>query len=258
MNEKQNILFLSSNKMGFEVFKQCIETVSANFYVMTLSKQSKVVMYDGIDNRLWDDYCENVIRIDSIRESRIENLINSLGLDLIIMCGWRQIIPDYILEIPRLGMIAFHPTPLPKGRGSAPIINSILEGWEESAVTLFFPDKGVDSGDIINQEFFRINDNDYAIDVYNKCIEAGKNLIKNNLSNVLLKKPNLRKKQDNKNATYLKKISLKDNEINLTDDPDMIYKKIRAFSKPYLGAFIRLNGNKLIIEKGVICTKIKK
>ena len=63
---KNKILFLSSNELGYEVFKQCLESIDADFYVMTLSKESNVVMYDEIDNELWHNCCKNVIEIKSV------------------------------------------------------------------------------------------------------------------------------------------------------------------------------------------------
>lgn len=258
MIKKKRILFLSANRMGLEVFKQCTKTLDAEYFVMTLEEDSNVVMYDGVDSSIWSSYCPNIIKINSIREYGVKEIIQELNLDLTIMCGWRQVLTRDIMEIPKLGTIAFHPTPLPIGRGSSPIINSILEGWTESAVTLFFPDEGIDTGDIISQSFFKISNEDYAADVYEKCIRSAKNLVKESLNNVLLNKPGLRRKQDEEKATYCKKITLKDNKISLKDDPESIFRKIRAFSTPYLGAYIDLGGKKLVIDKGRICTKIKK
>lgn len=257
MITKKRIMFLSANKMGIEIFKECINTFDAEYFVMTLSKDSNVVMYDSIENKKWHDLSNNVIEIKSIRAEGVKKILYDLKLDLIIMCGWRQILSQEFLNIAKLGLIAFHPTPLPIGRGPAPIINSILLGWKKSAVTLFFPDEGVDSGDIVDQEYFIIGEDDYAYDVYDKCIAAGKKLIRNNLKKIFIEKEKIRTKQDNEKATYLKKLKLKDNKICIDETPEMAYRKIRAFSKPYLGAFIQIGNKKIIIDRGRLCTKIK-
>ena len=147
---RPNILILSANKLGYEVLKECMNNFDANYHVMTLSSESNVVMYDRIENHFWHDQCNQVFEIESIRQEDIKSILLSLDLDLMIMCGWRQIISSEILKIPKLGTVGFHPTPLPKGRGGAPIINSILEEWTQSAVTLFYPSEGIDDGDIIS------------------------------------------------------------------------------------------------------------
>ena len=65
---------------------------------------------------------------------------------------------------------------------------------------------------------------------------------------MLIKGKAQRNLQDESKATFFEKLSLKDNEIDLNKESlEIIYKKIRAFSKPYKGAYIKRNGKKLII-----------
>lgn len=164
-----------------------------------------------------------------------------------MMCGWRQIIKKNLLELPKKGMIGFHPTLLPKGRGPAPIINTILEGFEKSGVTMYYISEGLDNGDIIGQEGFPVGPDDYAQDIYNKVTQSGKQLIRTYIP-LLVRGDAPRIPQDNHNATYLPKRTMADNKIDLKGDSiDVIYRKIRAFSKPYNGAFIIRNNKKLII-----------
>ena len=189
---------------------------------------------------------------------RLFNVNETLSISRMVALIFLTSVRDkpLIRDIARLGMIGFHPTPLPLGRGSAPIINTILEGWKESGVTMFYPNDGIDSGDIIDIHRFNVCKNDYAQDVYEKCTKGAKNLIAKNLKSIILKKSK-RTKQDESKATYFKKISLKDNQIDLKSSAENAYAKIRAFSYPYLGAHIILDGRKLIIERGILCTEIK-
>ena len=257
MNTRPNVLFLSANMFGLELFKHAKKFADCNFYVMTLTRDSKVVMYDSVDPSAWKNECSKVFEVSSIRSTRALQIIESLDLDVIFLCGWRQILNERILNTPRNGVVSFHPTPLPKGRGSAPIINSILEGWESSAVTMYYADSGIDSGDIIDQESFDISSSDYAIDVYKKCTSSGKKLIEKNIASIV--KGDCRSRpQEESDATYLKKITPKDNQINLNDSIEYNVRKVRAFSYPYLGAYIVNQGKKIIIDKARICTEIKK
>ena len=73
-----------------------------------------------------------------------------------------------------------------------------------------------------------------------------------------MNKPNIRIKQDHDKATHFRKLSLKDNKIDLNDPPEKIYRKIRAFSTPYLGAYIDFDDKKIVIDKGRLCTKIRR
>lgn len=234
--------------LGYEVFPELLDipgiTISC---IVTLASSSKTIMYDGVPPEKWKKWQIPVFEVENICEGR--DLISELEPDLIIMCGWRQIIPKSLISVPRHGIVGFHPTLLPIGRGPAPLINSIIEGFTETGVTMFYLDEGLDSGDIIGQTKFVISDEDYAIDVYNKVITATKILIRDFLPQIV-KGTAPRVQQDHSKSTYFKKRTLEDNEI-FTDVNDVhtALRKIRALSYPYRGAFIRLSGEKLVIWK---------
>ncbi|HEC92236.1 MAG TPA: hypothetical protein ENI51_04460, partial [Candidatus Atribacteria bacterium] len=229
------IVWLSANLFGYELLKEVLKIKGAEVVaIITLSDKSKTRMYDGIERKKWYDFNIPVYEIENINKEI--KLLKSLYPDIIMVCGWRQIINKETLNIPKEGVIGFHPALLPKGRGSAPIINTILEGYKKSGVTMFYLNEKVDAGDIIGQVEFDIGEEDYAMDIYRKIIRGGKRLLRKYLP-LLIEGNAPRAPQDEKKATYFKKRTPKDNEINLDkDSPDEISKKIRAFSYPYLGA----------------------
>lgn len=242
------VIWLSANKFGYETLKQVLKIKKVKLSaIITLSKKAKTRMYDGIERNNWYKFNIPVYEIKDINDEI--RLINSLDPDFIIMAGWRQIIEKKILNIPRKGFIGFHPTLLPKGRGSAPIINTILSGIEKSGVTMFYLTEGIDNGNIIGQTEFKVSKDDYAQDVYDKVIRGSKKLIKEFLP-LLVKGNSPRIPQDERKATYFPKRTLKDNEINLDKETtEQAHRKIRAFSKPYNGAYIKKGNKKLIIWK---------
>lgn len=233
---------------GYELLREALSTKKGDVVaIVTLSDKAKTKMYDGIEKSKWYGFGLPVYETENINEEI--SLLRSLRPDVIIMCGWRQILSKDVLNLPPQGVIAFHPTLLPKGRGPAPIINTILEGFKQGGVTMYYASESVDGGDIVGQESFEVEEDDYAMDVYNKVIEAGRTLIKKYLPLLMGGKAS-RIPQNEAEATYLKKRTLEDNEIKLgTESPEEIYRKIRAFSKPYKGAFVRLGNKKLVIWK---------
>jgi len=248
------IVWVSANKFGYELLKESIKKSSVDIKgIITLSSKSKTKMYDEIDNKKWYEFGLNVYEIDDINKEK--GLFERLLPDVVFLCGWRQIIDKDILNIPKHGFISFHPTLLPEGRGPAPIINSILYGIKDSGLTMFYVSKKIDDGDIIGQEKFEIENNDHANDVYNKTIRAGRILIKKYLP-LIVKNNAPRIPQDNKNATYFEKPFIKNNMIDLKNDSvDEIYKKIKALSKPYKGAYIIKDGKKLTIWRAELSEK---
>ena len=241
-----NIIWLSANKLGYELLKEAIKLENVNIEaIITLNDRSKTIMYDKIRKEKWHEFGIDVYEVERLNEEK--DLIKKLLPDLVIMCGWRQVIDKDILNIPKKGFVGFHPTLLPIGRGPAPIINSILQGFKESGVTMFYVSDGLDNGDIICQEKFVIEETDHAEDVYNKVIDAGKKLIRIYLPLVIQGKAQ-RTPQDDSIATVFKKPNLKNNKINLEKESiGDIYKKIKALSKPYRGAYLEKDGKKLII-----------
>ena len=84
-----------------------------------------------------------------INNKKIISLIKNLSPDLIICVGWSQLLSKEILNIPKFGVIGYHPSKLPYNRGRHPIIWSLVLGLKETASRFFLMDKNVENGDII-------------------------------------------------------------------------------------------------------------
>lgn len=249
--KKVKILWISANIFGYEVLKEAMKIDEVDVIgVVTLSVKATTKMYDGIDRKKWHEFDIPVYEIENINDEK--RLIESLNPDFIFMAGWRQIVSRDILDIPLKGFIGFHPSLLPKNRGPAPIINTILMGLKKSGVTMFYASVGLDDGDIIGQSEYDIKENDCAQDIYKKAIFAGRALVKNFLPK-LINGNAPRIKQKEKDATFFEKRTLKDNEIDLSiATAEDVLIKIRAFSKPFNGAYIKINGKKIIIWRAQI------
>ncbi len=189
------------------------------------------------------------IKFKSINDIENINIIKEINPDHIFVIGLSQLINKEIINAAKIGAIGFHPTPLPKYRGRAAIVWQILLGVRETKCTLFFIDEGIDSGDIIGQESYIIEESDYASDVGEKCGVALRLLLKRTLPKI---KNNLIKpiKQKEDEATYLLKRTPEDGEINWSESAEKIQRLIRAVSRPYPGAFSNYKGtNKVIFWK---------
>ena len=77
--------------------------------------------------------------------------------DLIVTCAYGQIIPEEILNCPKLGCINVHASLLPKLRGGSPLHKCLIDGYDETGVTIMYMAPGMDDGDIIKQESIKIN-----------------------------------------------------------------------------------------------------
>jgi methionyl-tRNA formyltransferase len=174
------------------------------------------------------------------------DMIRKIEPDYIFIIGLSQLVGRSIIEAAKKGVIGFHPTPLPKYRGRAAMVWQVLLGVKKTKCTLFFIDEGIDSGDIIGQEEYVIDDTDYAIDVSKKCQQAFKSLISRVLPK-LLDGSIVPIKQDEHEATYLLKRTPEDGLINWEKPVESIQRLIRAVSRPYPGAFSNYDGKHKII-----------
>lgn len=104
-------------------------------------------------------------------------------LDLIVVAGWRRLIPDSILELaPTVG---FHSAQLPEYPGRAPVPWAIVRGDEYTANTLLYLDGGVDTGDIIEAERIPIEPGETPDTLYAKMAASSCRLIVRHLPGLL-------------------------------------------------------------------------
>lgn len=174
------------------------------------------------------------------------DLVTSLTPDIIFVFGWSELIPKELLGVPPLGCIGSHPALLPKNRGRHPLIWALVEGLTESGLTFFYIDEGTDSGDILWQKSFEITLQDDAKSLYNKIIELATEAIRDFLPKLQDgTAPRLR--QNASKASYWRKRSEKDGEIDWSRTSLSIYNLIRALTRPYVGAHTYLNNVKFTV-----------
>lgn len=178
-------------------------------------------------------YEKNIYYFKNIKDE--SQHIKKLKPDVIFVLGLSQIIPEQVLEIPTIGCIGSHPALLPQNRGRHPIIWAIANGLGKSGITLFWIDKGIDSGDIWDQREFDISDEDDAATVYKKVKRLSMEMLKENIHDLENGKIN-RMKQDSEKANYWRKRTPKDGEIDWRMSSKRIFDLVRALTIPYIGA----------------------
>lgn len=188
-------------------------------------------------------------KIRKINDEENVELIKQIQPDYIFVIGFSQLVKKEIIDVAKVGVVGFHPTPLPKMRGRAANVWQVLLGVHKTKCSLFFIDEGMDSGDILGQQDYYISDDDYAIDVEEKINNASYILAKDVLTQIMNDEL-CPVKQNELEATYLLKRGPEDGEIDWNDSIVNIHRLIRAVSKPYPGAFGKYDGeHKIIIWK---------
>lgn len=170
--------------------------------------------------------------------------------DLIVTCAYGQIVPESILNLPRLGCINVHASILPKYRGGAPIHHAIIDGASYTGITIMYMDKGMDTGDIIEIKKIPIEDNDTVESMHDKLSVLGANLLEETLPNII-NGSNKRIKQDDSEASYAPTIKREDEHLDFTLKAENIYNKVRGLNSWPLANLI-LDDEEIKVIEGYI------
>jgi len=163
-----------------------------------------------------------------------ENRLSSLGAGAMVVAAYGLILPESVLNIPRLGCINIHASLLPRWRGAAPIQRAILSGDGKTGITLMQMDAGLDTGNILAMEEIPIADSDTAQILHDKLAALGARCIVDLLAtNPAGRFPG--KPQQEAGACYAAKLSKSEAGINWNDGAQQIERMIRAFD-PFPGA----------------------
>lgn len=189
---------------------------------------------------------ENFDLIKTIRSPK-ESLeeIKDLKPDILVVASFGKIIPQEILNVPRLGAINVHPSKLPKYRGPSPIQSQILDGVTGSAISFILMDEKMDHGPLIFQEPYEIKPEDtfesLLISMFAKSAEILPVLI-NSLNDGKIMPIN----QNEEAATFCKEITKEDGYFDIENPPSLeeLDRMIRAFH-PWPGCWTRWN-NKIV------------
>jgi methionyl-tRNA formyltransferase len=141
-----------------------------------------------------------------------------------------------------------HGSLLPRYRGRTPHVWAIINGEKQTGVTLHILDENCDTGDIISQVSVEITWEDTGASLLRKFEELYIPIIRSVISDAESGKITS-KKQDNSKASFFRKRTPEDGQINWEWQRERIYNWVRAQAFPYPGAFTYFNNSKIIIDK---------
>ena len=191
------------------------------------------------------------IRTPRTLDNEIEyEFIKSIQPDIGIVVAYGQIIPKRFLKLPKFGFINIHASLLPKWRGAAPIQRSIMNLDEETGISIMKIVEELDAGPIMHQDKIKINEN---IDnqILSKLLsQLGARSLMRAINKIENGKANY-KEQNHNEATYAKKISKKEAEINWNEDAKKVLAKINGLN-PNPGAWFKYKNERYKVWKAKI------
>jgi methionyl-tRNA formyltransferase len=182
-----------------------------------------------------------VIEVDDLESSAFTRQLKDLRADLFVVVAFR-ILPAAVLKIPSRGSINLHASLLPKYRGAAPIHHAVMNGETRTGCTVFWLNKDMDSGKIINQRPTPIGENETTGEVYDRLKKEGSELLLKAVESIGDNSCSIRD-QNEAEATSAPKLFTDDCRIDFHQPAQKVHNKIRGLS-PFPTAWAELNGLK--------------
>ena len=151
-----------------------------------------------------------------------------MNIDLSVAVAYGKIMPEILINTPRLGTINIHYSLLPKYRGATPVEAVILAGEKITGVSIQHMRYKLDSGPIILSSETSITETETAKELRSRLNETAKKLLIEAIDQ-LTKKTAIFKEQNETQATFCKKINKENGLVDITGDPIENYRKFRAY-----------------------------
>jgi methionyl-tRNA formyltransferase len=248
-----NVVFFGATDLGYKCCQRLIEVGVDIKAIFTIPRQFNISYSDKpVQNVLYRDFYtlgeEYNIPVVSVEQKmrHYEAELEKIEPDLIVVIGWYYMIPARLRDMAKLGCVGIHGSLLPKYRGGAPLVWAMINGEQETGLTLFYMDDGVDTGDVIAQERFSIEPEDNIRNLLTKLENASLKVVEEYIP-LLLKEKAPRIGQNHDEATIFSQRKPEDGEIDWNWDSQRIQNFIKAQTKPYPGAFTYINGKKITI-----------
>jgi methionyl-tRNA formyltransferase len=181
-----------------------------------------------------------VYQPEKIKSEEAYDYFKRLAPDVVVIIAYGQIIPQRLIDIPRLGWINLHASLLPKYRGAAPVNWAIVNGETRTGLTTMQIDAGLDSGPILLKRETEIGPDETTPELTVRLAELGGPLVEETLRK-LDQGEITPAAQDNSRATFAPILKKDDGRIDWSLSAHKIYNRIRGL-QPWPGAFTTFRG----------------
>lgn len=180
----------------------------------------------------------SVLQPKSLKKAPAQQELASLNADLMVVVAYGLILPQVVLDTPKLGCINVHGSLLPRWRGAAPIQRAIWAGDTDTGITIMQMDAGLDTGAMLSKVCCPIKDTDTSASLYDTLAQLGPDALLQALQNL----PQLQQQaqpQDDALATYAEKLHKDEALLDFSKSAAALEREIRAFN-PWPVSYLNL------------------
>ncbi len=174
----------------------------------------------------------------SLKSPEAQAGLRAVNADIMVVAAYGLILPQAVLDLPRLGCLNIHASLLPRWRGAAPIQRAILADDAETGITIMQMDAGLDTGAMLSRTVVPIRDDDTAASLHDTLAAAGASAIVAALAHYATLVPAV---QDAAQATYAAKLGKDEAQLDWRQPADQLARAVRAYN-PAPGAWTLLDG----------------
>jgi len=181
----------------------------------------------------------------SLRTVEAQQDFAALQADIAVVAAYGLILPQAILDAPRLGCINIHGSLLPRWRGAAPIQRAIMAGDAESGITIMQMEAGLDTGPMLTRESLPITPTTTAASLHDQLAEMGARMVVEALDGLAAGRLTATP-QPAEGVTYAAKIDKAEAHIDWSRPASDVARHINGLS-PFPGAWCEVNGERVKI-----------
>ena len=172
---------------------------------------------------------------ESLKPDEVQQQLAAHKADLFVVVAYGLLLPNTVLNLPKLGCINGHASLLPRWRGAAPIQRALAAGDAITGISVMLMDKGLDTGKVLIRRSCKIEPTETAGSLHDKLANLNAETLDEVVRNITNLRPTA-EAQDDSQAIYAKKILPLEAEIDWSWDTAKLDRHIRAFT-PFPGAW---------------------
>lgn len=190
----------------------------------------------------------DVYQPQTLKKEENQHTIAKLNADIMIVVAYGLILPQAVLDMPKLGCLNVHGSLLPRWRGAAPIQRACWAGDKQTGVTIMQMDAGLDTGDMLFKASCEIEADDTSATLYDKLAKLGPDALLQTL-NLISKGLAQPQKQDESLVTYAEKLSKHEAKLDWNLSAEQLERCIRAFN-PWPVSYFEIEGEPVKVWQG--------
>lgn len=193
---------------------------------------------------------------ESLRDDGVAEYLRALNVDLFIVAAYGLLLPQNILDIPRIACVNVHGSLLPRWRGAAPVQAAILAGDAETGISLMKMDAGLDTGPVYATSSIAIGNDETAGELHDRLATLGGQLLAEKFGAIASGNCEPQP-QDAVAASYAAKMKSCDAQLDWTMPAAQLQRMIRAYN-PVPGAWTQLAGERTKIWRARLARRADK